>query len=62
MKFTTEQQKAIGGIRVDGNEVIIRMNGGVLHSNDNARSLCHDLIAALNAPPATDEFETPPRG
>ena len=54
MKLTEEQQQAIKGVRVDGDLVIIKMNGGAANGNDNARQLCGDLLKAMN--------EAPPRG
>lgn len=62
MNLTEAQQKAIRGIRVEGDTVIIRMNGGAKHGNDNARHLCGDLLTALNAPSSANGIETPPRG
>jgi len=55
MKMTEEQQKAIRGIRVDGDTVVIKLNGGAAHGNDNARRLCGELLEALNAVPTDPE-------
>jgi hypothetical protein len=57
MKLTEEQQKAVKGIRVEEDTIVIRMNGGVKYGNDRARKLCGDLLEALNVEPADDEYK-----